>query len=382
MRPRPFNILYLSSFGSSGRGGQESLFHLVTHLDKSVFYPYVSLPTEGSLAERLRVRGIEVAVLEFPKIMNWRVQRNCDAFRKLLKLSSQYKVDLIHTDGPRNTFYAGLVAKIKRIPLVWHVRASNRDTYDHLLYRLSTRLILVANSLRSRFDWVEENHKFVTIYNGIDISELQTKQSATSIRREYGISDKGPLITVIARVEPLKGQKYLTEACGRLRGALRDFHILLVGEIADSIYLEECKERAKELGIQDRLTFAGFQDRVSEILSETDIFVLPSLFEAFPRSLIEAMAANKPVVVTDVGGCLEAVEDHVSGFTVPARDPEALADRIYMLAVDKELRLRMGKAAHMRAEKIFSVQQNVRETQDLYREILEHDPDDITGNQL
>lgn len=379
---KPFNILYLSSFGSVGRGGQESLFHLVTNLDKTSFRAYVNLPTEGDLARKLRLHNIEVTVLEFPKAINFKIQRNFKALYKLLKLSTEYKIDLIHTDGPRNTFYAGLVAKIKRLPLVWHVRASNRDRHDRLLYYLSSKLILVANSLRSRFDWIDESHKFVTIYNGVDLSEFQGKKSVTPLRKQYGISNRSVLIAVIARVERLKGQKYLIEACGRLKAKLKDFHILLAGEIVDLSYLRECKDRAKEFAIQDRIIFAGQQNRVGQILNETDIFVLPSLFEAFPRSLIEAMGAGRPVVTTDVGGCLEAVEDFVSGFLVPPRDPKALADRIYMLAVDNELRLKVGSAARVRAEKKFSIQQNVRETQKLYREILGENPDDINGSEL
>jgi glycosyltransferase involved in cell wall biosynthesis len=367
---RPFNILYLSSFGSTGRGGQESLFHLVTNLDRKTFHPHVNLPAEGDLAKRLGGKGIEVTILGFPRVFQFRADTTVRALYSLLKLVNEHAIHLIHTDGPRNTFYAGLVAKIKSVPLIWHVRASNPDTYDRLLYHLSTKLILVANSLRSRFDWVEENHKFVTIYNGIDLSEFRTTTSLGRIRAEYRISDNALLITLIARVERLKGQEYLIEACGRLKGILKDFRVLLVGEIVDAPYLKECREKADQLGIEDRVTFTGYQNRISHILNETDIFVLPSLFEAFPRSLIEAMGVGKPVVVTNVGGCLEAVEDGVSGFIVPAGDPQAIADRIYRLAVDSKLRLRLGKAARMRAEERFSIQWNVKQTQELYQEIL------------
>lgn len=379
---KPFNILYLSSFGTTGRGGQESLFHLATNLDKRAFCPYVNLPTEGDLAKRLRAQNIKVTILGFPKLFHFRGHRTLKAMYSLYKLVHENSIDLIHTDGPRNTFYAAVVAKIKRVPLVWHVRASNQDRYDRLLYYLSSRLILVANSLSSRFDWVEENHKFVTIYNGIDVSEFQPKKSASRIRVEYGISDNTLLITVIARVERLKGQRYLIESCGMLKGMVKDFHTFLVGEIVDVSYLKECRERAAELGIQDKFTFTGYQNRISQILHETDIFVLPSLFEAFPRSLIEAMGASKPVVATDVGGCPEAVEDRVSGFIVPAGDPEALVERIHMLAVDKELRSTMGKAARVRAEQMFSIRQNVKQTQRLYREVLGENPHDIRRNQL
>lgn len=370
MSLKPFNILYLSSFASLGRGGQESLLNLVAHIDMGAFRPHVILPTEGSLAGSLRGQEIEVTVLGFPKVFQLRIHRPLKALFSLLKLVEERAIDLIHTDGPRNTLYAGLVARIKRVPLVWHIRASNRDRFDRVLYHLSSRLILVADSLRSRFDWVDGNRKFTTIHNGIDLSVFDATRPVTTTRRKYGIGENILLIATVARVERLKGQKYLIEACGRLRDKLEDFHILLIGEGVDLPYLKECREKAAELGIAQRITFTGHQDKVSQILNEIDIFVLPSLFEAFPRSLIEAMGAGKPVVATNVGGCCEAIQDGVSGFIVPEADPNALGEKLCLLASDDDLRLTISKAARMRAEKMFSTQQNVRKTEELYREIL------------
>jgi len=373
MFSKPFNIMYLSSFGSLKGGGQISLFHLVTNIDRAVFCPYVNLPADGDLADQLRRQGIEVIIQTFPRSFDFKIHRHFRALYNLLKLIEQYKIDLLHTDGPRNTFYAGIAAKIKGVPLMWHVRASNRDRFDHLLYLLSTRLILVANSLRSRFDWIGKSSKFVTIYNGITLSEREGRKLSSKVRQAYGIKHKSLLIATIARIEPLKGHKYLIEACGGIKDELGDFHLLLVGDIVDLGYLNECKELARKFGIHDRITFSGHRNNVNQILNEIDIFVLPSLFEAFPRSLIEAMCAGKPVIATDVGGCTEAVEDTVSGFIVPPKNPEALAETVHMLGRDTELRQKVGRAARSRAEEMFSMKQNVKQTELLYREVLKVD---------
>ena len=159
MPSKPFNIMYLSSFGSLKGGGQVSLFHLVTNIDRAEFRPYVYLPTDGDLARQLRMQDIDVIIQNLPRLSDLKIQRHFKVLYKLIKLIDHHKIDLLHTDGPRNTLYAGIAAKIKGIPLVWHVRASNRDRFDHLLYWFSTRLILVANSLRSRFDWIRNNSK-------------------------------------------------------------------------------------------------------------------------------------------------------------------------------------------------------------------------------
>jgi len=382
MSSKPFNVLYLSSFASLGRGGQESLLYLVTNIDREAFHPHVVLPTEGSLAGSLRGQEIGVTILGFTKVFQLRIHRTLKALFSLLKIVDERAIDLIHTDGPRNTLYAGLVARIKRLPLVWHIRASNRDKFDRILYYLSSRLILVADSLRSRFDWVDGNRKFTTIHNGIDLSVFDATRPVTTVRREYGIGENTLLIATVARVERLKGQKYLIEACGSLRDKLEDFHILLIGACLDLPYLEECRDKAAELGIAQKISFTGHQDKVSQILNEIDIFVLPSLFEAFPRSLIEAMGVGKPVIATNVGGCPEAIEGGVSGFIVPAADPNALAQKLYLLASDDDLRITISKAARMRAERMFSIQQNVRKTEELYREILRESANESSRNHL
>ena len=118
MLSEPFNILYFSSFGSLRGGGQKSLYYLMTNLDRTAFRPHVVIPTEDSLAAKLRTHDIEVTVLELPKILNINILKHVNALHKLLRLCTEYDIDLIHTDGPRNTFYAGLASKIKHIPVI------------------------------------------------------------------------------------------------------------------------------------------------------------------------------------------------------------------------------------------------------------------------
>lgn len=370
MVSKPTNILYLSSYGDTGRGGQESLFQLVKNLTPNQFRPVVVLPTDESLAARLRDYQVETVVVNFSRILDVRLNQKISAFKKIYELCSDRKICLINSDGPRNTFYGGVIAKARRIPLVWHVRASNKDRYDRFLYHLASKIILVADALRSRFYWVKKSDKFITIYNGVDLNEFKFSKTSAVIRKKYGIGEKELLITTTARIEPLKGQKYLIEACGELRKKIENWYILLIGDAVDVNYLRQCKDKAVELGIEKRVIFAGPQDNISQILSESDIFVLPSFFEAFPRSVIEAMGVGKPIIVTDVGGCREAVEDSVSGFVVPAGDTKILANKICTLGSDSRLRQKFGESARMRAEKMFETKINVSQTERLYTEIL------------
>ncbi|MDQ1331507.1 MAG: hypothetical protein QG578_1775 [Thermodesulfobacteriota bacterium] len=364
------NILYLSSFGTLKWGGQKSLYQLVTRLDKKKFHPVVLLPAEEELAQKLRELNIDVVIRALPPVNFSNLFSGFNALFSLLTLIKKHGIDLIHTDGPRNTFYAGLAAGLKRIPLIWHVRASNRDRFDSILTFFPAKIILVADSLRSRFPGTVSDDRFITIYNGVDLAEFKKGGPSDRMKKTLEIEENDLLLTVFARVEPLKGQKHLIEACGSILSRLQNFRIFFAGEITDKKYQRECLALAESLNIRERIVFAGYRTDIGDILSKTDIVLLPSLFEAFPRAVIEGMAAGKAVIATDAGGAAEAVEDGVTGFVVPPEDPAALAEKILLLAGDGEMRLRMGKAGRLRAEKLFSIEENVRKTELVYHELL------------
>jgi glycosyltransferase involved in cell wall biosynthesis len=366
----PKNILYLSSFGNLRWGGQKSLFHLVTRLNKQRYRPYVFLPTDEDFAEALRKQDIGVIIYQLPPIEAFNLFPSLLAVRFLIKLIYDYKISLIHTDGPRNTFYAGLAARWKHLPVVFHVRDANRDRYDKILYRLSQRLILVARILRSRFDWEVHDDKFVTIYNGVELNSNPFQSSISQIiKKEFEISDEQLTIVSTGRIEAEKGQKCLVEACGRLKDRIK-FRLLLIGEVVNEEYAKVCENVALEFGIQDCVAFTGYREDIDKILQAADIFVLPSTGEAFSRAIVEAMAAGKPVVATDVGGTKEAIENGISGFLVPPEEPMALADKILALATNETLRKKFGAAARKRVEDHFTIERNIQKTEQVYQELL------------
>jgi glycosyltransferase involved in cell wall biosynthesis len=371
MLSKPANILFLSSFGDFWRGGQKSLFYLVANLNRDFFTPYVIVPTKkGGLERRLKSIDVHVYSLELPKIKDLNVLEKSRAFWKILSMIGKLNIDLIHTDGPRNTFYAGVAAKIKNKPLIWHVRVFNKDPYDRILYQMSTKVILVANALKSRFDWNTNFSKLITIYNGVDLAEFKYQGSSELIRQKYEICPNDLLITATGGIEPIKGQIYLIEACGKLKNKINNMRILLVGEVIDNSYMRDCKQLANKFGILDRVIFTGRLNNIRQILNETDIFVLPSLIEAFPRSIIEAMANSRPVIATDVGGNSEAIENNVTGLIVPPKNADEIAEKISILEDDPKLRLIFGERAKSKAEKFFGIHENVKKTEFLYQKLL------------
>lgn len=371
MRSEPIPVLYFSSFDHFRYGGQRSLYHLVCNLDPAAFRPHVVVPDEGDLAERLRARGVAVSPVDLPKIAPGSAAACWCALRRVRTLIREGAFRIVHTDGPRNTLYGGLVSALAGIPLVWHIRSSDRDPYDRLLCRLCTKLILVADALRDRFDFPAARGKFVTIHNGVDLDEFRAHGSPSlpaGLERRNG----EVVLACAGRVEPMKGQARLVEALGRLGEGRRTLRLLLCGEITDEGYRRHCEEIAGRCGIADRVQFLGHRPDVAEVLSAADLVVLPSLTgEAFPRAVIEAMALGKPVVATDVGGTREAIGEAVTGYVVPPDDTAALAGRIARLLADAAARAAMGAAARGRAEERFSIEQNVRATEKLYRSLVD-----------
>ena len=367
---KPHTILYFSSFAFLGWGGQESLWHLVSRLNRREFRPIVVLPQAGSFSGRLVEHRVDVRLIELPRIAPSNILRIIQAERKLLSLIDQEGVDILHTDGPRNTIYAGLAGRLKQKPVVWHVRASARDFYDRLLYRMCSKLILVSDSLRDRFAFATGAFKLVTIHNGVDLDRFKPGPVAAPSSAPAGAAAE-VVIATVGRIEEQKGLLPLLQACRWLKESVRPFKVLIGGAITDRRYFQRCQEFCRAEGLSDRVEYLGHVHPIEELFHSTDIFVLPSAgAEAFPRTVLEAMACGKPVVVTDAGGTREAVVNGTHGFVVPARDPMALAGKLRVLMEDEGLRARMGRAARLRAEAFFGIEKNVERTVRIYEEVL------------
>jgi glycosyltransferase involved in cell wall biosynthesis len=374
MTPRsrkPYHVLLFSSFSNLGNGGQESLFQLVSRLQRDEFSPRVVTPARGTLSERLKEQSIDVDILNLPKVAAANIKPIVEAYRRLCSTIKKEKIDILHTDGPRNTFWAALAGRLKGKAIVWHVRASTPDPYDRLLYLLVSKIILVADGLRVRFPFKNQSKKCVTIYNGVDLEHFSPQIESRGNQSAFGSQDDKVVITVTGRVERRKGQQYLVQACSYFKHLWPRLRILFAGEITDKSYYRNCMQCANELGLSSAVHFLGHVQNVREILRLTDIFVLPSIEgEGFPRSVLEAMACGKPVVLTDVGGSKEAIEDGMSGFAISPKNSAELGQKLSILLTNSDLQIRMGQAARMRAERLFGIQNNVKHTMALYEEVL------------
>jgi len=174
------------------------------------------------------------------------------------------------------------------------------------------------------------------------------------LRAQLGVTPDTLLIGTVGRMRPEKNQEVLLTALRRLRVARVDVHLVIAG---DGPMREHLVRRSAELEVADRVSFIGELDDVRPVLTALDVFVLPSVaVESFSNAALEAMSIGRPVILSDIGGAREMIDDGVEGYVV---SPTELAARlpalIAALYADRRKRQQMGQAARRRAETRFSV---------------------------
>jgi len=369
MSRKPFNILYLSSFGTLERGGQNSLLELVSRLDRKWFEPIVMVPEEGDLTERLEDKGIEVIIQRFPPIIKANPFLIILTISRLARIISQKKILLIHSDNVRNTFYAGIVGRIKKVPLVWHIRVNEGNfLIDHLLSIMVGMIVTVSLEGKKRFSWVKEN-KIILIHNGVDLYKFHPVIQPAEIAQKVKLEKADILIGEIGEISPRKAQEDLIRAFGMVHKDYKNTKLLLVGS-KDKEYYDYLVDLVDRLGVSDSICFLDYRNDMPQIISAVDIIVLPSLLEGLPRIILEAMSAAKPVVASDIGGSRELVVDGETGYLFSAQDSKALADKLSHLIKNKEKRIMMGKNGRERAIEYFDIKEQVVQIEELYRKLI------------
>jgi glycosyltransferase involved in cell wall biosynthesis len=196
-----------------------------------------------------------------------------------------------------------------------------------------------------RFSWAADGKLYV-LFKGVDVNALDPgRLDGSEARAELGIPSGALVVGAVGRLVWQKSHVDLLRAAGLFRDDFPEARVLLVGEGKEK---KRLRAEAKTLGIEDRVIFAGYRRDIPALLSAMDIFVLPSRQENMPQVLLEAMAMARPVVSTATIGVREVLEDTRSGFVVPKRDVQALADRVRTLAGNAQLRETMGERARAR----------------------------------
>jgi glycosyltransferase involved in cell wall biosynthesis len=201
------------------------------------------------------------------------------------------------------------------------------------------------------------------IKNGIDFESFESRVAIKEGGDELGFDSFGPVVGTIARLHRQKGIPYLFQAAKKIRKSMPDAVVWILG---GGSLMTKFERLEKKLGLEETVHLLGERKDVAQLLSRFDVFVLPSLWEGLPYSLLEAAALAKPVVATDIDGVREIIKNGQTGLLVPVKDPGQLAQAVVRLLRDREYASTLGRSLKDAALKEFSLRQMLQKTQDLY----------------
>ena len=243
--------------------------------------------------------------------------------------------------------------------------------FEQFLHR-SMHAVL-GNSREVVRELVEEEgcppERAALIYNGIDLAPYADLPDKASTRAKLGLEGNAFVATIVANLIPYKGHRDLLEALAAIRDDLPSpWRLLCVGR--DDGIGAELRALARDLKLEENVRFLGQRTDVVDLLAASDLGILCSHEEGFANAILEYMAAELPVVASDVGGNAEAVVDGETGLIVPPHDPAALGPAILGLARDSERASAMGAAGRLRVESKFALERCVAEYDALYCALL------------
>lgn len=389
---RPIRIVHC--IGSLRLGGAEKqLTELMLRLPADRFHQSVVLLKAGSagggpLAQRLRDAGREVIDLAFPerfaKCNPLHYLRVAMACVRMVGHLRRRRPDVLHAwlfhanvlgavagglaGVPRRVTSRRQLSRFKRGRrlFTWFESASNRFVHRVLVNSEAVRRDTIAYE---RLD----PERIERIYNGVMLEDFDAA-AARGLPNGAADGADGAALTVIAvaNLHPYKGHEELLRAAARLAPRFPNLRLHLPGR--DAGMGERLRELAGELRLTDRVEFLGERRDVPALLSAADVFVHPSHEEGFSNSILEAMAAGLPCIVTNVGGNPEQVTDGREGCVIPPRDVDALTEALGKLLDDRERRLVMGAAARARIEAEFNFTRTVADYAAFYERLVGRGP--------
>jgi glycosyltransferase involved in cell wall biosynthesis len=357
-------------------GVAENVLRLALGLKAHGWEPWLAGPEESSIYGRLAEAGVPIAKVPFQRGYG-RPHQDFRALRRLIGILRGRRFDLLHAHSSKAGVLgrlAGLAVPTRTVysphcfPFVGPWGRARRGFATRIERRLgptTDAIICVAEqerqlALAERITWPERLH---VVHNGSSPCEEQLLPD-DELRT---FAAEGTLVGCIAVLRPQKGVQVFVEAAPLILSEFPDARLAIIG---NGQLREDLEVRAGQLSLDGRLRFFDYFGPASRELSMLEVFVLPSLWEAFPISVLEAMACGVPVVATDVGGTGEAIEDGVTGLLCPPSDPKALAERIVSLLASPEKRRAMSLAGRRRHSEHFRLEGMVSSTAAVYDQAL------------
>jgi L-malate glycosyltransferase len=363
-------VLLLSRALDMG-GSERQLTEIAKSLDRSKFDPAVGcFRQEGVRVAELAEAGVPIA--QFP-VMSFASAGAISGAWRFVRYVRENKIRVIHTFDYPSTVFAIPLARFFTSAVVVSSQRSHRGLIPsgyRRLVRMTDRMVdaVVVNCEYLRRHLENDEHvparRIELCYNGVDLETFHP----LDVPRPAELPAGALVIGVVCLLRPEKGLSTLLEAFARVRPARTGMKLAIVGS---GSMLEQLQSEARSLGIMEDCVFVPATDRVTAWLRAIDVFVLPSLSEAFSNSLMEAMACGCCAVATTVGGNPELVRNGETGLTFEPGDSAGLSAALQTLIEDESLRKRLAAAGTQFMRERFSTQAAAQKMAEIYTRLIE-----------
>jgi glycosyltransferase involved in cell wall biosynthesis len=353
------------------RGGQNQVLLTVNGLRAIGHRAALVAHPNGELRRRA-AEGLELIPLA-P-----RTEMDLSAAWRLSRLMKRTRPDVVHAHDPHGVAMAALALSIgsgaaasrAMPPLVasrrvdFHLKGNSLSRWKH---RQVDCFIAASEAIRQMLlgDGIP-SERTITVHEGIDVDHVAATP-AVNLHEALFLPHGAPIVGNVAALVPHKGQRYLIDAAHLVVQHAPDTRFVILGE---GELREHLEKQVHEHHLEKHVLLPGFRTDVLGCIKAFDLFVMSSVTEGLGTSLLDAMAAARPIVATTAGGIPEIVEDGVNGLLVPPRDARALADAILRALRDADLRRRLGDAGFARVNERFTVERMVAQTAAAYEQIV------------
>jgi glycosyltransferase involved in cell wall biosynthesis len=375
--PRPINILYIIDYWASPGGTERHLSYLIGSLDRTQFNCHVVVFNYQSneLAERAKAAGVEI--VHIPVARYYTANALLQAV-KLFKFIRSRKIDVVQTFHYKADVYGAAVARLAGVK---RIISSKRDAADykgafhfflHKLVRPITRRYIAVSEVVAEVIRRKERVRpelIQVIYNGVDLEKYSVPDSPTKAQAKValGFAPDDFVIGMSAWFRPEKDHQLLIDAYLEVSAGAPNARLAFVG---GGPLFDHYRRWVAERNLESRIKLVGPVDDVRSYLRAFDVACLvPKLNEGFSNSILEKMATGLPVIVTDIGGNKEAVEQDRNGYVIAPTDRQQLVRHLQTLYADTQLRARMSDASRQRVEQLFSLQEMIRRHAHLYQSL-------------
>lgn len=335
------------------------------------------LSKRGTLRSQLEDIGF-TDIPEFP-LTSFHDFNAIKQLRQCAAMLKNLRIDLVHTHDFYTNIFGMAAAALAHVPVriasrrESSKRASHKRFVEHGAYRLADVVIANCESVRQQLiDEGVRSAKVVTIHNGLEKHCFTVSTNREAALKKFGLPTTEPLrfITSVANLRSVKDYPTFLRAAAAVIQEVPNLAFLIAGE---GSLLESLQSLTQELGLKNRVFFLGRCDSLTELLGLSEVCVLSSASEGFSNSILEYMAAARPVVVTDVGGAREAVAHGETGYLVPVGNHSQMARCIISLLTDPENARAMGMRGQLMVKREFSSEIRVQRTEALYERLLKGD---------